>query len=71
MQNSSIVDRNLVNETQSELESQSNFEVVTNVWNLNGPVWCLGALAAVVLFAIGLTVRVVQNVNLAGTVRYL
>jgi hypothetical protein len=69
MQNSS--DRDALVATQLEISRQSNFEVITNVWNLNGPVWCLGAVAAVVLVTIGLTIRAVQNVNLVGAVRFL
>ena len=71
MQNTSIVDRTLLTETDAESGSQSRFEVLTNFWNLNGPVWCLGVLAVVVLVSIALTVRVIQNVNLAGAIRFL
>jgi hypothetical protein len=71
MQNSSVVDRDALAATQWEIDRQNNFEVITNVWNLNGPIWCLGACAAVVLVTIGLTIRAVQNVNLVGAIRFL
>lgn len=71
MQNPSIVDRTLPTETIEESEDESGFELLTSFWNLNGPVWCLGVLAVVVLVSIALTVRVIQNVNLAGAIRFL
>lgn len=73
MQNSTIVDRTALPATQTELDQQQTnyFELITNVWNLNGPVWFLGLCAIAVLVAIVLTVRVVQNVNLSGVTSYL
>jgi hypothetical protein len=71
MKNPSIVDRTLPTATQAEIDYQNSFELLTNVWNLNGPVWFLGVLAVVMLISIALTVRVIQNVNLAGAIRYL
>lgn len=61
------MDRNIP--TQTNIETESDFEVLTNVWNINGSIWFLGVLAVVVLVAIALTTHVIRNVNLAGTVR--
>jgi hypothetical protein len=71
LQNRYIVDRNIENLTTQETEYDNRFEVLTNVWNLNGPVWCIGLLALVVLIAVAFTVRAIQNVDLVGAIRFL
>jgi hypothetical protein len=71
LQNPIIVDRTIETETVREVANDNQFEVLTNVWNLNGPVWCLGILSCVVLFMVGLTIRVIRNVDLAGAIRFL
>jgi hypothetical protein len=66
----SLADRHIPTETNIETEKfQSDFEVLTNVWNINGSIWSLGLLSVVVLFTIVLTTRVVRDVNLVGAVR--
>ena len=68
----SSVDRDVANQTELETRRRQNeFEVLTNVWNINGSVWFLGVLALIVLVSIGLTIRVIRNVNLVGVVRFL
>lgn len=68
----SIVDREIVKKTASEtMENQTGIPVLTNVWNLNGSVLLVSVLACVILLAIACTVRVIQNVNLAGAIRLL
>lgn len=69
LESKALVDRTIPTETNIEIEYQSEFEVLTNVWNINGSIWFLGVLSVVVLVAIVLTTRVVRNVNLAGAVR--
>lgn len=69
LESKTLVDRSIPTETNIEIEYQSDFEVLTNVWNINGSIWFLGLLSVVVLVAIVLTTSVVRNVNLAGAVR--
>lgn len=72
LQSPSLVDRDVANQTELETRRRENeFEVLTNVWNLNGAVWFLGFLAFVVLLSIGLTIRIIRDVNLVGAVRFL
>jgi hypothetical protein len=66
-----LVDRSIEYETQEELENQSNIEVLTNVWNLNGCVFCLGLMGLIMLSAILLTVRAIQNVSIRVFIRLL
>ena len=66
-----LVDRDLPSETQNEVDNQSNFEVLTNVWNLNGAVLCLGILGVVMLVSIFFTRRAFRNVSLKAAIRYL
>lgn len=67
-----LVNRNLPTVTLIEVinENDNKFEVLTNVWNLNGSVLLLGIVALVVFVAVVSTVRAIQNVNLAGAIRY-
>lgn len=69
LQNPSLVDRNI--DRDENVDFQSNIEVLTNVWNLNGSIWFLGVLSLLVLISLALTIRVIQNVNLAGAIRFL
>ena len=70
--NAYIVNRTISTETdREEKKNQNNFEVLANVWNLNGSIWFLGVLATVVLICIALSVRIIQNVNLVGAIRLL
>jgi hypothetical protein len=71
LQNRYIVDRSIQSATEEEVEFDSRFEVLTNVWNLNGPVWGIGALALIILVAVSCTVRAIQNVDLVGAIRFL
>ena len=67
-----LVNRNLPTSTLIEIknENDNKFEVLTNVWNLNGSVVLLGLVALVVFVAVVSTVRAIQNVNLVGAIRY-
>ena len=67
-----VVDRALPTVTLIEVknENDNRFEVLTNVWNLNGSVLLLGLTALVVFMAVVSTVRAIQNVNLVGAIRY-
>lgn len=66
-----LVDRSIEFETQEELKNQSNFQVLTNVWNLNGSVLFLGLMGFITLIAILLTVRAIQNVSIRVFIRLL
>ena len=68
----SIVDRNIPTETVIEVknEADNRFEVLTNTWNLNGPVILLGIIALFVVFVVASTVRGIRDVNLKGAIRY-
>jgi hypothetical protein len=67
-----LLDRNLPTMTLIEIKNDNDnkFEVLTNVWNLNGSVVFLGIVALVVFMAVVCTVRAIQNVNLVGAIRY-
>lgn len=67
-----VVDRDLPSVTLIEIknENDNKFEVLTNVWNLNGSVVLLGLVALVVFMAVVSTIRAIQNFNLAGAIRY-
>jgi hypothetical protein len=71
LQNRYIVNRTLEPETEEEVDFDSRFEVLTNVWNLNGPIWCIGALSLIILLAVSCTVRAIHNVDLVGAIRFL
>jgi hypothetical protein len=68
-----IVDRNLPTFTSIEIqyERENRFELLTNVWNLNGSILLLGIIALVILLSVVSTVRAIQNVDLTGAIRYL
>jgi hypothetical protein len=68
-----IVDRTLPTITSVEIENEeaNKFEVITNVWNLNGAMLLLGMVAVVIFVTVVLTVRAIQNVDLVGAIRYL
>ena len=70
LQNRSIVNRTVTMESDTEIEYDSRFQVLTNVWNLNGSIWGLGILALIVLVAVTCTVRAIQNVDLVGAIRF-
>jgi cytochrome bd-type quinol oxidase subunit 1 len=61
MRNPNIVNRVVETETEQEHRNASSFELVTNTWNVNGAVLFLGVAACIILVAITLTYRVIQN----------
>jgi hypothetical protein len=67
-----VINRYLPSATLIEIknENDNKFEVLTNVWNLNGSVVLLGLVALVVFVAVVSTIRAIQNVNLSGAIRY-
>lgn len=71
MQAPNLVDRSLTTITQSEVDNQSNIEVLTNAWNLNGSIWFLGLLGLILLVSILLTIRAIQNVSINVFIRFL
>lgn len=52
-------------------DSQQRIQIILNFWNLNGAVYGLGILAFIIFVSAIMTVRVIQNVNLMGAIRYL
>jgi hypothetical protein len=67
-----LINRDIPTATEVEIknESDNKFEVLTNVWNLNGSVILLGLVALVIFVAVVSTIRAIQNVNLAGAIRF-
>jgi hypothetical protein len=68
-----IVDRTLptISALEVENEEANRFEVITNVWNLNGAILLLGIAAILIFATVVSTVRAIQNVDLYGAIRYL
>jgi hypothetical protein len=71
---SKLVDRTLETQTEAEIEAanqETPASAVATVWTLNGYMYMLAILAFVMLNASICTVRIIQNVNLVGAIRYL
>jgi hypothetical protein len=69
-----LVDRTLETQTDAEQaasEQETPAKAITTAWTLNGYIYMLGILAFVMLNASICTVRIIQNVNLVGAIRYL
>jgi hypothetical protein len=68
-----FVDRTISILTPSEIEEENSesraVELMTTIWNLNGSVFFLGALAFIVVLMFACSVRAVRSVNLKGSVR--
>jgi hypothetical protein len=63
----SLVDRNSDFVDREETEQT----ISLNFWNLNATVFFLGLLAAIILITVLYTLKIVREVNLIGSVRYL
>ena len=56
---------------EGDIGSATFFEIVANLWNINGSIYGSGFFGGILALAGVLTVRAIRNVNLVGAVRYL